>query len=98
MSASAVNPTENAGSKPGRRNQKDLPTDAEMERLRSRLKSAITTKAIGNDARVPALLELCRELGLPTIDPNKPTRHLMKPALLELLDKWVGLIFLVHKF
>ena len=95
MSASTTNLTEDAGSKPGRRNQKDPPTDAEMERLRARLKSATTTKAIGNDARVPALLELCRELSLPTIDPNKPTRHLTKPALLELLDKWVCFIFLI---
>ena len=63
-----------------------------MERLRARLKSATTTKAFGNDARVPALRQLCAELGLPTSDPNKPTKHLTKPALLELVKKWVGII------
>jgi len=72
-----------------KRTKNDPPSEEEMRRAHWKLKNAQSTAAIGHTVRVPVLLQLCAELNIPTTNPQRPDRPLHKPALLDLLAKWV---------
>ncbi|KAI6027207.1 hypothetical protein EDC04DRAFT_3092014, partial [Pisolithus marmoratus] len=70
------------------RTQGDIPTEAELEHVRSKLRSAKINKNIGNGVRVRTLRALCCELGILIPDPEGHGKHLTKMALVDLIGKW----------
>ncbi|KAI6011703.1 hypothetical protein BKA83DRAFT_4571787 [Pisolithus microcarpus] len=70
------------------RTQGDAPTEAELEHVQSRLRTAKINKNIGNGMWVPTLQALCHELGILTPDPKGCGMHLTKMVLVDLIGKW----------
>lgn len=72
-----------------RRSRNDPPTADEMEYAKHRLKVAKSIKAVGNNVRVPTLLELCREFGIP-VELQSGKKNPTKAILLQALEEhWV---------